>query len=369
MQIPSIGYDAGMTRKIIHCDADCFFAAVEMRDDPSLRHRPMAVGGSPERRGVISTCNYEARRHGIRSAMASRTALALCPDLVIVPHRFEQYREAARGMRAIFDDYSDQVETLSLDEAYLDVSTSSHCDASATRMAMAIRQRIARDIGITVSAGVARTKFLAKIASEWRKPDGLYVITPAMEEAFIPALPVTAIPGVGKVTASRLEQLGITHCRDLNTLAIDDLSRHFGLFGRRLHDFARGIDGRPVTPHRARKSLGVEHTFARDLPSPDACRLPLETLFEELCQRLAREHRPGPVVRLFLKIKFADFTTTSLEAAAQSPRLSTFRQLLDTGFQRGNKAVRLLGVGVRFDAAAPADGMVQLPLFAPTQGP
>ena len=354
-----------MTRKIIHCDADCFFAAIEMRDDPSLRQRPMAVGGSPQRRGGISTCNYEARRYGVHSAMASRTALKLCPDLVIVPHRFEQYREAAQAMRDIFADYSDEVETLSLDEAYLDVTASVRCAGSATRMAVEIRQRIAATLGITVSAGVARTKFLAKVASEWRKPDGLYVITPDMEADFIPALPVTAIPGVGKVTGRRLEELGISHCRDLSGFPLDQLLRHFGIFGRRLHDIARGIDDRPVTAHRERKSLSVEHTFAEDLANPEACRQPLENLVVELCQRLARDGNPRPISALFVKIKFADFTSTSLEARGQSPRLSAFRQLLDAGFQRGNKAVRLLGVGVRFRPAATGEGMVQLPLLPP----
>lgn len=352
-----------MTRKIIHCDADCFFAAIEMRDDPRLRHRPMAVGGSPERRGVISTCNYEARRYGVRSALASRTALKLCPDLLIVPHSIDKYRAAARTMRDIFHDYTELVEAVSLDEAYLDVTNSPHHRGSATRIAAEIRQRIAESLDITVSAGVARTKFLAKIASEWRKPDGLFAVTPVMEDDFIPLLPVTAIPGVGKVTAQKLDLLGITRCRDLGLMPRDELIRHFGVFGNRLYNFARGVDEREVKSDRQRKSLSVEYTYPQDLVSADACQQHLERLYIDLCQRLALLKGEQRIARLFIKIKFADFTTTSLETSGQSPRLSTFRQLLNSGLQRGNRAVRLLGVGLRFDPSLEGDAMAQLPLF------
>jgi len=350
-----------MTRKIIHCDADCFFAAIEMRDDPRLRDRPMAVGGSPQQRGVISTCNYEARRFGIHSAMASRTALRLCPDLLIVPHRIEEYRLAARVMRNIFHDYTELVETVSLDEAYLDVTDSDYHSGSATRIAAEIRQRIARDLGITVSAGVGQSKFVAKVASEWRKPDGLFVVTPSSEADFVAQLPVKAIPGVGKVTASKLERLGISHCRDLALQPLDELLRQFGVFGKRLYDFSRAIDVREVTPHRTRKSVSVEHTYALDLPDLDACRTQLPELFIELCQRLNSVNGLAPA-RLFVKIKFADFSATSMETASQTLRLSIFQQLLDEAFKRGTRPVRLLGLGVRFAPEMEQSQMVQLPL-------
>ncbi len=199
-------------RKIIHVDCDCFYAAIEMRDDPRLAGRPMAVGGSPERRGVIATCNYEARAYGVRSAMSSRHALKLCPDLLIVKPRFEAYREASREIHAIFRDYTELIEPLSLDEAYLDVSDSQWYSGSATRIAEDIRRRVARTLHITVSAGVAPNKFLAKIASDWRKPNGLFVITPGEVEAFVAALPVARLHGVGKVTADKLARLGIETC-------------------------------------------------------------------------------------------------------------------------------------------------------------
>ncbi|MCK9564207.1 MAG: DNA polymerase IV [Bacteroidales bacterium] len=353
-----------MTRKIIHCDADCFFAAIEMRDDPALRHRPMAVGGSPQRRGVISTCNYEARRYGVHSAMASRTALKLCPDLILVPHRIDKYREAARAMRQVFHHYSDQVETVSLDEAYLDVSDSPHLDGSATRIAAAIRATIAAELGITVSAGVARSKFLAKVASEWRKPDGLFVITPDQEQDFIQALPVKAIPGVGPVTAQKMERLGISHCRDLLLQPLDELLRQFGVFGHRLHQLARGIDERQVRPERVRKSLSVEHTFASDLPDLPSCVEHLDSLHREMCTRLADSGGHGAIAKLFVKIRFDDFTTTSLETGGSQPRLDTYLHLLHSGLQRGQRPVRLLGLGVRFELGRDASDMDQLPLFS-----
>lgn len=353
-----------MTRKIIHCDADCFFAAIEMRDDPSLRHRPMAVGGSPQRRGVISTCNYEARRYGVHSAMPSRTALKLCPDLILVPHRIDKYREAATVMREIFHQYSDRVETVSLDEAYLDVTDSPHFGGSATRIAEAIRAAVAAELSITVSAGVARSKFLAKVASEWRKPDGLYVITPQQEQDFIQALPVKAIPGVGPVTAQRMERLGISHCRDLLLLPLEELVRQFGVFGHRLYQLARGVDEREVRPERVRKSLSVEHTFASDLPDLTHCLERLAELHEEMCQRLAASGKQSAVAKLFIKIRFDDFTTTTLETSGTQPYLDTYHQLLHSGLQRGQRPVRLLGLGVRFVDDGHESEMAQLPLFA-----
>lgn len=355
-----------MTRKIIHCDADCFFAAIEMRDDPRLRDRPMAVGGSPQQRGVISTCNYEARRFGIHSAMASSTALRLCPDLIIVPHRIDEYRKAALVMRHIFHDYTDLVEAVSLDEAYLDVSHSTHHSGSATRIAEEIRRRIARELNITVSAGVAPSKFVAKVASEWHKPDGLFVVTPVTQGDFVAQLPVKAIPGVGKVTASKLERLGISHCRELALQPLDELLRQFGVFGKRLYDCSRGIDQREVVPCRTRKSLSVEHTYSLDLPDLDTCRKALPELFTELCQRLNNVDDPVPA-HLFIKIKFADFSATSMETASQTVRLSIFQHLLDEGFKRGERPVRLLGLGVRFAPQAQHSTMVQmaLPLFTP----
>ena len=206
-------------RKIIHCDCDCFYAAVEMRDDPSLRDLPIAIGGKSDRRGVVATCNYRAREYGVRSAMPTGQALKLCPDLVVVPGTMAKYREAAQQIRQIFYRYTDKVEPLSLDEAYLDVTDCTECQGSATLIAQEIREVIAREVGVTASAGIAPNKFLAKVASDLNKPDGQYVITPPEIDAFVETLKVKRISGVGKVTNEKLRRLGIETCGDLAAVA------------------------------------------------------------------------------------------------------------------------------------------------------
>ncbi|QLF92460.1 DNA polymerase IV [Pseudomonas sp. ABC1] len=334
-------------RKIIHVDCDCFYAAIEMRDDPSLANRPLAVGGAAERRGVIATCNYEARAYGVRSAMASAQALKLCPDLLIIRPRFEAYREASREIHGIFRDYTEQIEPLSLDEAYLDVTQCTQFSGSATRIAEDIRRRVWKQLRITVSAGVAPNKFLAKIASDWRKPDGLFVITPGQVDDFVKALPVARLHGVGKVTAERLGRMGVTTCEDLRGWERLALVREFGSFGERLWGLARGIDEREVTAEHRRQSMSVENTFDRDLPDLQACEAQLPALLEELERRLARldeSYRPG---KPFVKLKFHDFTQTTLEQAGAGLELEHYRDLLAMAYARRDIPVRLIGVGVR----------------------
>lgn len=334
-------------RKIIHIDCDCFYAAIEMRDDPSLARRPLAVGGAAERRGVIATCNYEARAFGVRSAMASAHALRLCPDLLILKPRMEVYREVSAQIHEIFSRYTGRIEPLSLDEAYLDVSGSEHFGGSATRIAEDIRRRVRSQLGITVSAGVAPNKFLAKIASEWNKPDGLYVITPEAVDAFVECLPVARLHGVGKVTAERLERLRVRTCADLRALGRRTLVRDFGAFGERLWNLAHGLDERPVQTDSRRQSISVERTFARDLPDLAACLEQLPALLEELSRRQARldgGYRPD---KPFVKLKFHDFTQTTLEQAGAAFDASTYGQLLRQAFARGERPVRLIGVGIR----------------------
>jgi DNA polymerase IV len=353
-----------MTRKIIHCDADCFFAAIEMRDDPSLRGRPMAVGGSADRRGVISTCNYEARRFGVHSAMASATAKRLCPELIIVPHRMEQYKEASQQIRDIFLDYTDLFEPLSLDEGFLDVSNSSHCKGSATLIAKEIRQRVFETLKITISAGIAPNKFLAKIASDWQKPDALFVISPEKVEAFVKQLPVSKIFGVGKVTTEKMRRLGIDTCADLRPYTVYQLVEHFGSFGPRLYDLCRGIDDRPVKPSGLRKSLSVEHTYSSDITSVQQCLSKLPTLIEQLMQRLNRlDSNDYQVTKAFVKIKFDNFSTTTLERMGTKARISDFKSMMEEAIDRGSRPVRLLGIGVRFMEKQDPHEAVQLELF------
>ncbi len=352
-----------MTRKIIHIDADCFFAAIEMRDDPSLRGRPMAVGGASDRRGVIATCNYEARRFGVHSAMASATAKRLCPDLILVPGRMAEYRAAAAVMREIFFDYTELVEPLSLDEAYLDVSDCDHCGGSATLMAEEIRQRIEVRLQITVSAGVAPNKFLAKIASDWNKPNGMWVVTPAQVEAFVQPLPVKKIHGVGKVTSAKLIAMQVETCEQLRRFSVFELTEQFGAFGGRLYDLCRGVDERQVKPSRRRKSLSVENTYPQDLADAAACVAQLPELLLRMRSRLRQLDDSYRTVKAFVKLKFDDFSATTLERSFESAQLGDYQRLCEEAFVRGNRPVRLVGVGVRFVDTEGSSELVQLDLF------
>lgn len=347
-------------RKIIHCDCDCFYAAVEMRDNPALRDAAVAVGGRPDQRGVIATCNYEARRYGVHSAMSSAHALQRCPELVLLPPSMEKYRAASRQILAIYHDYTDLVEPLSLDEAYLDVSASTQCKGSATLIAREIRARIRATVGITASAGVAPNKFVAKIASDWNKPDGLWLVRPDEVDAFVAALPVKKLFGVGKVTAEKLNRLGAQTCADLRGWSQRDLERHFGRFGARLYDLCRGIDAREVSNSLERKSVSVEQTFTPDVPDLAACRRLLPDLLDNLRGRIRRAAAERQVHKLFVKLRFADFQQTTVECVAPAPQLPLLARLLETGFQRGQQPVRRLGVGVRLGAAAQGG---QLSLF------
>ncbi len=349
-------------RKIIHCDCDCFYAAVEVRDNPALRGLPVAVGGRADQRGVVATCNYEARAFGIHSAMAMAQAMKRCPDLIIIRPDMEKYRIASRAILAIYRDYTDLVEPLSLDEAYLDVSQSLHFNGSATLIARDIRARIAETVGITASAGVAPNKFLAKIASDWRKPDGLFVIRPHEIDAFVLPLPVKKIFGVGKVTAAKLQSLGAHTCGDLQGWSLADLQHHFGKFGERLHSLSRGLDTRAVCSDREHKSISVESTYVIDLPDLAACQRELAPLIDSLRGRVERAGMARNIRKLFVKLRFADFRHTTVECMAGSIDSVLLHKLLETGYQRRQLAVRLLGAGVRLAEESDDSGM-QMGLF------
>jgi len=352
-----------MTRKIIHCDCDCFYAAIEMRDDPSLVGKPLAVGGRPNSRGVVATCNYEARAFGVRSAMPASRALRLCPELIMVPPDFERYRAASRQILEIYRDYTELVEPLSLDEAYLDVSGVDRCRGSATLMAEEIRQRIFEQVGITASAGIAPNKFLAKVASDWNKPNGQFVVRPEAVDGFVRDLPVKKLFGVGQVTAAKLEQLGVVTCGDLREWSMADLIGRFGKFGRSLYRLSRGIDDRPVAPDRKRKSLSVETTYATDLADLPACEAAMPPIMEDFFRRFAKLSPAPPVHKAFVKIKFNDFSQTTVECVADTPSAERWLSLLRTGFARKARPVRLLGVGVRFVETDDADPDAQPDLF------
>lgn len=351
-------------RKIIHCDCDCFYAAVEMRDDPSLKNLPIAIGGKSDRRGVVATCNYKARQYGVHSAMPTGQALKLCPDLVVIPGTMAKYREAAQQIRQIFYRYTDKVEPLSLDEAYLDVTDCTECQGSATLIAQEIRQVIAKEVGVTASAGIAPNKFLAKVASDLNKPDGQFVITPDNVDGFVEKLEVKRIFGVGKVNNEKMRRLGIITCGDLQQRSVIELVDKFGVFGKRLHDLSFGRDDREVNANSRRKSLSVENTFSDDLADLQACQDKLPNLLVELRSRLRRIDSDYLVTKQFIKMKFNDFTATTVERQmVKNLPIESFENLCNEAWERSDLPVRLLGIGVRF-VDTRADGRaMQLELF------
>lgn len=350
-------------RKIIHVDCDCFYAAVEMRDDPSLREVPLAVGGEGGR-GVVTTCNYKARAFGVRSAMPGGEARRLCPGLVTVPTDMARYRAVSKQVMAILRELTDLVEPLSLDEAYLDVSEVSDHKGSATLMAQYLRQRVKDEVGITISAGVAPNKFLAKIASDWKKPDGLFVIRPEDVDGFVRDLKVEKLFGVGQVTAGRLHALGAGTCGDLQNIPADVLLEKFGKQGYRLREMAYGRDDRDVVVSRIAKSVSVERTFSQDLPDKRACESVMASLVADLNLRLTRKSARKPIHKLFIKIRYSDFSTHTLERVREQirePALEDYQPLLDELVGNAERPVRLLGLGVRF--RSDESPVMQLRLF------
>nr|WP_246191486.1 DNA polymerase IV [Aureimonas leprariae] len=339
---------APAVRKIIHIDMDAFYASVEQRDDPALRGLPVAVGGSSQR-GVVAAASYEARRFGVRSAMPSVTAKRRCPDLVFVKPRFEVYKAVSAEIHAVFAEHTDVIEPLSLDEAYLDVTVNKQGIASATAIAQAIRRRIRETTGLTASAGVSYNKFLAKLASDHRKPDGLFVVTPAMGPGFVEDLPVGRFHGVGPATAAKMEALGICTGRDLRDQSFAFLRERFGKAGPFYHGIARGIDERPVRPNRERKSVGAENTFGDDLFTFEAMREALRPIADKVWRYCEAKELRGRTVTL--KVKYADFRQITRAQSSGQPVAS----LADLDRVAGEllaplmpvpKGVRLLGLTV-----------------------
>ncbi|MCO7223499.1 DNA polymerase IV [Pleionea sp. CnH1-48] len=343
--------EESVQRKIIHIDMDCFYAAVEVRDNPTYRGQPIAVGGRSDRRGVIATCSYEAREYGVRSAMPSAHARKLCPELVILPPNMKKYKAESEKIRQIMARYTDKIEPLSLDEAYLDTSHSEAFRGSATLIANAIRDDIYRVTKLTASAGVAPSKFLAKIASDWNKPNGIKVITPDDVDDFVFHLPVAKIHGVGKVTAQKIRNLGINTCGELRELSQAELIKKFGRFGDTLYRFARGIDNREVKARSERKSVSVERTYSEDMSTLQECQQELPHLTSRLSVRLGGGDNIHRIQKLFVKLKFSDFTITTIETSARRLDVNVFYELLEQAFERKQLAVRLMGIGVRLREA------------------
>jgi len=343
-------FAVGMTkeRRIIHVDMDQFFAAVEQRDNPALRGLPIAVGYDAER-GVVSTASYEARRFGVHSAQSIQVAKRLCPQLVIVEPHFHRYKEVSAQIRAIFNDYTDLVEPLSLDEAFLDVTTNKRGMALAVDVAREVKQRIVDTTGLTASAGVSYCKFLAKIASDWRKPNGLFVVHPDRAQQFIDQLDVTRIWGVGHRTAEHLHHMGVFTGADLKRLSLAHLQQEFGKMGQVFYNFARGIDERPVVAEWERKSVSCERTFERDISQPHDVDMALAHTADELIGRIRKSGFRGHT--LTLKVKFHDFQQITRSTTVGQP-LITIGQILPlarqlmAGVDYSRHPIRLIGLGV-----------------------
>ncbi len=337
---------SGAVRRILHCDMDCFYAAVHVRDDPSLRGRPVVVGGSPQSRGVIAAANYEARRFGVRSATPSARAYRLCPQAVFLRPDFPRYQAESQEIFAIFREFTDLVQPASLDEAYLDVSARLDPWGSATAVAQEIRRRVREERGLTVSVGVGPNRLVAKIASDFDKPDGLTVVKPHRVAAFLEPLLVRKLHGVGPATERALQELGVQTVLELRRLSERRLKQRFGRYGGVLYRFARGIDDRPVRTDRVRKSLGSETTYSQDLVDLEAIDRELHRLSTGLSRSLARRELEART--LTLKVRYSDFTTVTRSLSSQPTRaadalLETARLLL-TRTEAGRRPVRLLGL-------------------------
>lgn len=352
-------------RKIIHIDMDCFYAAVEVKHRPELRGKPLGIGGPPNSRSVLCTASYEARKFGVRSAMPSSQAVRLCPSLILIPPHFELYREESRRIRRIFSDYTDLIEPLSLDEAFLDVSASDRHGGSATLIAAEIRQRIATELQLPASAGIAPNKFLAKIASDWKKPNGQFTIRPQDIDSFMRPLPVEKIYGVGRVTAAKLHEKGFRVCEDLQKVSLPELSRIFGSRAQELQELAFGIDHRQVKSHRERKSLTVEETFERDLQTLEACLAQVDSLYSDWLARMEKAQMMDRLRGLVIKVKYHDFKSSTHECSFVGvPTPAHFKRLVTEAWERRGDSVRLLGLGARLLSARQDPDSPQLNLFA-----
>lgn len=337
-------------RKIIHIDMDAFFASVEQRDNPKLKGKPVIVGGNPQSRGVVATCSYEARKYGIHSAMPSKVAYNRCPYAVFVPPRFDVYKKVSYQIREIFYRYTDLVEPLSLDEAFLDVTDNKKNIKYATEIARRIKEEIYNEVGLTASAGVSYNKFLAKLASDYKKPNGMTVLTPENAQEFLDNLPINKFFGIGKVTSRALLNLGINNGYDLRQLDLYELESLFKSRGYSYYQYSRGIDNRPVEPYRERKSVGSETTLSQNLNIEDE---EVADILSEICEdvsiRLKSSEKMGKTITL--KIKYDDFTQITRSISVESPiykhkdiRVNIYNLLKN--ISNNGKQIRLLGVTI-----------------------
>lgn len=321
-------------RKIIHVDMDCFYAAVEVKKNPRLRGQPLGIGGPAQSRSVLCTASYEARKFGVRAAMPSSQAVRLCPQLILVPPDFDSYKKESHAVRKIFERFTELIEPLSLDEAYLDVTDCKQFDGSATRIAFEIRKMIHQELQLTASAGISSNKFLAKIASDWNKPNGQFVVRPQDVDEFVKPLPIEKIFGVGAVTAQKMHKLGLRTCQDIQNQKIETLIEWFGKRGIELYNYSRGVDEREVDTSSERKSLSVEQTFNQDLLTLENCLEKIPELYSDWLIRLEKSGAKNKIKNSFIKIKCQDF-----------------KKLFQSAWIKREEAVRLIGLGTHLHAA------------------
>ena len=325
---------------------DSFFASIEIRDNPNLQNKPVAVGGKANERGVLTTCNYLARKYGLHSAMSSKTATQLCKELIILPVDITKYRKISKEIFKIFKCYSRKIEPVSIDEAFLDVSESGYCQGDPEEMA----KQIKADFGITASAGISSNKLIAKICSDWKKPDNQFSICDDEIQNFIKTVSLKSIPGIGKVNFKKCKTLNMTSCSDMQKISKDELIRIFGSYGYTLFNLVRGIDNREIETNRTRKSISVEDTFLHDLNDTTLCVQQLSILYTKLIERCKSSNvNTNDVREIFLKIKFNDFETITRQKKSLKIELNEFKNLFDSNIVKIVKPIRLLGIGFRLN--------------------
>lgn len=338
-----MGSAESITRQVLHVDCDCFFASVEMRDRPELKSLPLAIGGAKDRRGVISTCNYVARKYGVRSAMPTAHALQLCPDLKLMPGNMEKYRTVSQEVMAILRDYGSQFQQVSIDEAYLELPPFSNGELVARQ----IREQVEHELGITVSIGIAPNKFLAKVSSDWNKPNGQFMVAPWEVDGFVAALPIRKIPGVGPKSAEKLHNMGIERCEHLREFTLTDLLNQFGKFGKLLFDRSRGVDPRALSVGGDRKSISIERTYPEDLKSEAEIVAALDGLWERFENRVAGAKTQPQHLAPYVKLKYFDFQVMTLANHELACSRESYATLLKSAFAKNGKPVRLVGLGGR----------------------
>lgn len=335
-------------KRILHFDMDCFYAAVEMRDQPRLQHVPLAIGGPPNTRSVLCTSNYLARRFGVKSAMSSNQAVKLCPSLVILPPRFDKYKKESLKIAEIFKRYTSIIEFLSLDEAFLDVTQScKEGGVFASHLAKEIKLVVKKETGLTISVGISFNKFLAKVGSDWKKPDGFFVIPPENRESFMKNLAVKFIFGVGQKTLKKLDDLNINTCSDIQKKSLQELRAIFGSRYLDIYYLSHGLDFRNVDAEHRRKSVSTEETFLKDIYLEEELVSKLKELYEDWCRRFAK-YSQQEIKSAVIKVKYHDFSQTTHEIKLnQKPSLEIFIKLLKEVLVKRNDPIRLLGIGVR----------------------